>query len=77
MNTTKTPAKQSPAPKSDDQTPPQEFISRRNLAKRWDKSIEFIKHKERTGELHPTKLGYRSVAYRLSEIIEFENKMTS
>lgn len=55
----------------------QEFISRRNLAKRWDKSTEFIKHKERTGELHPTKLGYRSVAYRLSEIIEFENKMTS
>ena len=55
----------------------QEFISRNNLAKRWDKSVEFIKHKERAGELQPFRFGYRSVGYRLQEVIELEENMTS
>lgn len=62
---------------SDEQPFSQELISRRNLAKRWDKTTEFLKHKERSGELRPIKLGYRSVAYRISEVILLEEKMSS
>jgi hypothetical protein len=55
----------------------QEFISRPNLAKRWDKTVEFLKHKERSGELKPVKLGYRSVVYRIREVLELERTMSS
>lgn len=74
--TNKTPAKPKPAQNSGDQLLTQEFISRPNLAKRWDKSVEFLKHKERSGELRKIVFGYRSVGYRLREVIELEESMT-
>ncbi|MGJ8641832.1 MAG: hypothetical protein ACSHX9_00360 [Luteolibacter sp.] len=74
--TIKTPAKPKLAEGSGDQSLTQEFISRGNLAKRWDISIEFIKHKERAGDLKPVKLGYRSIAYSLRDVIELEKSMS-
>ena len=48
------------------------LLTRREVADRWRQSTETIKRRERAGLLHALKLG-RSVRYRLSDVLAFEN----
>lgn len=48
------------------------LLSRKQLARRWDKSIKTLKRWEKAGKLRPFTLGPRTVRYRLSDILAFE-----
>lgn len=54
--------------KIEPQTP---FITRRDLADRWQVSTETIKRKERAGILRALKLG-SAIRYRMADILAFE-----
>jgi hypothetical protein len=48
------------------------FLNRKQLAKRWGISVRQLIVKERAGELRPLRLSYRTVRYRLSDIVALE-----
>lgn len=52
------------------------FITRHQLAERWQLSCESLKRYERRGILHPCKIAARMLRYRLSEIEALENEST-
>ena len=51
---------------------PETFLTRRQLAERWNCSRETIKRKTRDHLLHPLRFNERMVRYRLSEIEAYE-----
>lgn len=51
----------------------QQFISRRSLAARWDKSVMSIKRMEKSGVLISYRIG-RDARYSLRDIAELEAK---
>jgi hypothetical protein len=53
-----------------------EFLSRRDLCKRWHCSLETIKRREKAGAIRPLKLG-TLVRYRLSSIMKLEQQAES
>lgn len=54
-----------------------EFISRDQLAKRWNVSKETIKRREREGLLNPIRFNQRLLRYRLRDIVEIEQSLLS
>jgi predicted site-specific integrase-resolvase len=48
------------------------LLTRKQLAERWQVSIETIKRRERANLIKPVRLDGRVLRYRLSEIISFE-----
>ena len=56
-------------------TTPQ-FITRKQLAERWDVSIESLKRYERRGILSPVKIAPRVLRYRFAEIEARETEAT-
>lgn len=56
-------------------TTPQ-FITRKQLAERWDVSIESLKRYERRGILRPVKIASRVLRYRFEEIEAREKEAT-
>lgn len=65
MNTTTT--------KGTNETAPVEFLTRRELARRWKCSTETVKRRQASGMLRPVRLGARKLLYRLAEIEAIEN----
>ena len=49
-----------------------ETLSRKDLARRWNCSVETIKRKEKAGYLVPFRLGQRFIRYRLCDIVDLE-----
>lgn len=50
------------------------YITRKQLAIRWNCSTETIKRKERSGYVKPFKFGQRFVRYRLADIEQLERE---
>jgi hypothetical protein len=53
---------------------PVEFLTRRELARRWKCSSETVKRRQKSGMLHPVRLGARKLLYRLAEIEAIETR---
>jgi predicted site-specific integrase-resolvase len=53
-----------------------QFITRKQLAERWDVSIESLKRYERRGILRPCKIAPRVLRYRFEEIEAREREAT-
>ncbi|HPA18327.1 MAG TPA: hypothetical protein PLU30_11320 [Verrucomicrobiae bacterium] len=49
------------------------LLSRRELAARWDCSVETIKRRQRAGILKAIQFSSRLLRYRLSDILQIEN----
>jgi hypothetical protein len=47
---------------------PEQLLSRRAVADRWQTSVETVKRRERDGLLNPIRFNQRLLRYRLSEI---------
>ncbi len=58
--------------KGTDEVATVEFLTRRELARRWKCSGETVKRRQKSGMLHPVRLGARKLLYRLSEIVAIE-----
>lgn len=52
---------------------PEQLLSRKALAERWQTSVETCKRRERAGLLNPVRFSQRLVRYRLSEVVAYEN----
>jgi predicted site-specific integrase-resolvase len=48
------------------------LLTRKQLAERWQVSVETIKRRERANLIKPIRLDGRVLRYRLSEIMRFE-----
>lgn len=53
---------------------PEQLVSRKALASRWQCSVETIKRRTREGLLHPVRFNQRLIRYSLSEIISVEKE---
>ncbi len=49
-------------------------LTRKDLARRWNCSVETIKRKEKLGLITPFRLGKRFVRYRLLDIEDLERE---
>jgi len=52
------------------------LLTRRDLAVRWQCSVETVKRRESSGILHPVRLG-RTVRYREADIERIEREATA
>jgi len=54
-------------------SPPEELLSRRAIAARWQCSVETIKRTEKAGLLRALRFNSRLLRYKLADVIAYEN----
>lgn len=59
--------------KGTNEAAPVEFLTRRELARRWKCSTETVKRRQASGMLRPVRLGARKLLYRLADIEAIES----
>ena len=52
---------------------PEQMLSRKGVAARWDTSVETIKRREKEGLLKAIRFNPRLLRYKLSDVIAYEN----
>jgi hypothetical protein len=53
-------------------SPPEQLLSRKAIAARWQTSVETVKRREKAGLLKAIRFNQRLVRYKLSDIAAFE-----
>jgi predicted site-specific integrase-resolvase len=53
-------------------SPPEQLLSRKAVAERWQTSVETVKRREKAGLIKAIRFNQRLVRYRLSDIAAFE-----
>jgi hypothetical protein len=51
---------------------PEQMLSRRAVAARWQTSVETVKRREKAGLIKPIRFNQRLLRYKLSDIAAFE-----
>jgi predicted site-specific integrase-resolvase len=54
------------------QAKPEQMLSRRAVAERWQTSVETIKRRERAGLIKPLRFNSRLIRYRLADVEALE-----
>jgi hypothetical protein len=53
-------------------SPPEQMLSRKSVAERWQTSVETVKRREKEGLLKAIRFNQRLLRYKLSDIEAFE-----